>query len=233
MDAASRDAGKALPAHTCFRITGRLALPGTLQVCLRDREAQALAELLPLLGCGEEAAAMAFDALADALPHPLARPALEQIAGDERVHDALLTRLRRSLPAPLEARTTLAASRRFHVRLGVGGTAAHLARIAALDSAVCTILSRLIRRGTAVAADPVIAGIFCNIRNDEARHVALSRRLALAGGGAAKLRDIGAATRGSLADILSLAAPAFDALGVDPDALDRTLRRLPDGLLAG
>lgn len=231
MNAAGQAAGNPPVNHACFRVPHRIALPGDLNIRLRDREAQALAELLPLLGCGEEAAAMAFDALADTVSHPGAGPALAQIAAEERMHDALLRQLQMALPAPSNVRATISASRRFHIRLCVGGTTAHLARIAALDAAVCTILSRLIRPGTAVATDPVAFTVFRRIRDDEARHVALSRRLALAGADAVVLRDIGAATRGSLADILVLAAPAFDALGVDPDALDRSLRRLPNGLL--
>lgn len=199
---------------------------------LREDHAAALARLVPILGCGEEAAALAFDGLARASKaDPVASAALRQIAADERLHDGLMHALANALP-PIAGEAAIKAARRLHVRLGSGGTAMHLAKIAALDAAVCTILSRMLRPGLPLADDEFVHGILSRIRRDEARHVALSRALVLASGTSAQLRDVGAQARGALAGVLMLEADAFEALQIDPGQLERDISRLPDGLLA-
>jgi hypothetical protein len=217
--------------RTCFAVPGRLTLPCVLhQTTLCDAAASALATLIPLLGCGEEAAAIAFDGLSQS-SDVQASAALNAIASEERVHDALLRQLASALPEPVNHREMMRAARRFHIDLGNGGADLHLARIAALDSAVCTVLSRLTRIDTPLRADPVIANTLIGIRDDEVRHVAVSRRLALTRGHVKRLRAAATDARASLARILMLAADAFEALGVDPDRLNRDVTRLPDGLL--
>lgn len=188
--------------------------------------------LIPILGCGEEAAALAFDGLARTGGiDRVATAALRQVAAEERVHEALMHRMSVALPRPTDEKA-IGAARRLHVRLQVGGFVAHLAKIAALDAAVCTILSRLLRPGLPLANCPPVERIIGRIRRDEARHVELSRSIVLAHGTSAGLRDLGADARGALANVLTIAADAFDVLGVDPARLERDIRRLPDGLLA-
>jgi hypothetical protein len=218
----------------CFGISGYLpAAPVRIEapVRLTDDAAEALAVLVMLLGCGEEAAAMAFDGLSGSPEFHIESGALATIAGEERVHDALLRGLRSALPAAANTERLLAQARRFHIRLQAGGPIAHLARIAALDAAVCLILSRLTRDRGAIARDPAICDLLRRIRDDEVRHVAVARQLVLQHGGTTALRDTAAAARHALADTLSLASAAFDRLLVDPAALDRRIRQLPDGLL--
>lgn len=198
---------------------------------LRHHHAAALARLIPILGCGEEAAALAFDGLARASnADPLACAALRQIAADERLHDGLMHDLADALPN-IADEAAIRAARRLHIRLAAGGTAMHLAKIASLDAAVCTILSRLLRPGLPLADDGFVEATLRRIRRDEARHVALSRALVLASGSSAQLRDAGAESRGALAAVLMLEADAFEALQVDPGLLERDVKRLPDGLL--
>ena len=127
----------------------------------------------------------------------------------------------------------LALTRRFHVDLGRGDTTAHLSRIAALDSAVCTILARLFRPGAPLMADATVASVFRRIARDEARHVRVSRGLATDRRDGRRLRDIAGLAREALARLLSLAADDFEALGVDSDRLLFDLARLPDGLFGG
>jgi demethoxyubiquinone hydroxylase (CLK1/Coq7/Cat5 family) len=218
--------------RTCFAVPGRLTLPRVLhQTYLSDAAASALATLIPLLGCGEEAAAIAFDGLSQS-SDVQASAALNAIASEERVHDALMRQLASALPEPVNHREMMRAARHFHIDLGNGSADLHLARIAALDSAVCTVISRLTRIDTPLRADPVIANTLIRIRDDEVRHVAVSRRLALARGHVTTLKTAAADARGALAKILMLAAEAFEALGVDPDRLNRDVSHLPDGLLA-
>ena len=227
--------GNPVDRPACFRVPGRSPACGLrveVRVGLRSAEAEALAALLPLLGCGEEAAAIAFGRLADTAGHPAARGVMAGIAAEEREHDNLLKHLMRALPPAPGASEVLRRSRRFHVRLGRGGVALHLARIAAIDAAVCTLLSRLLRADAPLGRDPAILAILGRIRKDEARHVRASRDIVLAGGLAPGCRDAAAAAREALAHILMLEGGSFDALCVDPDALFRDLSNLPKGLLA-
>jgi hypothetical protein len=217
-----------ISSSRCFASSSALpASSPTLHVTLAGDAAYALATLVPLLGCGEEAAALAFDALALTATDDVEHYALQAIAAEERTHDALLTQLARALPT-VDAAAIRRRARRFHIELGQGNRTRHLARIAAVDTAVCTILSRLLRTGTPVSADPVVAALLSRIHRDESRHVAISRRLAVAAD--KTLRDTGAAARSALADVLALGGDAFECLDVDPTRLFADVRRLPDGL---
>ncbi|MBC2668480.1 3-oxoacyl-ACP synthase [Novosphingobium piscinae] len=214
----------------CFGKTDRAARVGPIEVRLGDRSAEALATLVPLLGCGEEAAAIAFDGLAARDSDLAAARALREIAAEERVHDRLLYGLAESLP-PVEVAALRRAARRFHIDLGRGSTCAHLARIAAIDAGVCLILSRLLRPGSPVAEDRSVADRLARIRLDETRHVRLSRSLVLARANGKTFEDVAHAARVALADVIMLAADAFEDLAVDPARLQADLAALSPGLL--
>jgi hypothetical protein len=223
------------PVSVCFRRVSSIATirPFEIDPALSARHQIGLAALLPILGCGEEAAILAFDALADSVDDdPAGRAALASIARDEDRHDDLITRLRTALPEPPDQRETLRLARRFHLNLGRGTTAVRLARIAALDSAVCTVLGRLLHRNSALTCAPAVHGALSAIWRDEARHVAVSRRLALARAEGTILRPLATQAREALAEILLLAGAALENLEVDPMLLARDVRRLPAGLLA-
>ena len=206
--------------------------PFAIDATLTERHLEGLAALLPILGCGEEAATLAFDGLAASLADDVeARLTLAGIAVDEDRHDRLILSLRAALPPPLDQRETLRKARRFHIDLGRGSTAFRLARIAALDSAVCTVLGRLLHRKAALACAPRIHGALAAIWRDESHHVSVSRRLALARADAGKLRPLAVEARNALADILLLAGAALESLEVDPILLAHDVRRLPVGLL--
>lgn len=217
----------------CFAVALRMPLrPCT--VALDARYAQPLAALLPLLGCGEEAAVIGFDRLAaESDLEAESRQALQAIAADERQHDALLRGLQAALPAAAPSAAMRRAGRRFHLGLEAGGAAVHLARIAGIDAAVCTILSRLLRPKSALAGERDIARVLGHIRRDEARHVALSREIALASIAPNAARDAAGQARAGLAELLSFGSQALEQLGVDPDALGRDVRSLPPGLFPG
>ncbi|HEX4174023.1 MAG TPA: hypothetical protein VHY82_16255 [Acetobacteraceae bacterium] len=218
----------------CFLLLRRASAPALGPLRLTDTAAQALARVLPIMGCGEEAASMAFDGLARAhSDDPAASGALRSIAAEELTHDALIRSVAACLPSPNGIAGVLALTRRFHVDLGRGDTTAHLSRIAALDSAVCTILARLFRPGAPLMADATVASVFRRIARDEARHVRVSRGLATDRRDGRILRDIAGPAREALARLLSLAADDFEALGVDSDRLLFDLARLPDGLFGG
>ena len=203
-----------------------------MPVRLPDAAAQAVADLVPLLGGGEEAAATAFARLADGQEFSDAITArLRRIGAEEHVHLALLCDLAATLPLPHVDYAQRRASRLFHVRLARGGAVVHLARIAAIDAAVCTILSRLLARGTPVACDPVLASLFARIRRDESRHVAIARAAVSASPDRTLLRDEAVGARQSLAALIEPVGGVFEILQVDPETLLRDIRRMPDRLL--
>ena len=219
----------------CFVVARRIApLPLPPPLDLPDRAAEALARLLPVLGCGEEAAAVAFDGLAALQPDSdkAAADLLLTIAAEERIHDALLWQLRAGLPDPALAEHMLAATRQLHLALSEDGPVQHFARIAALDSALCLVLGRMLRQGTPISQDRISAPVLRRIQQDEARHVRVSRMMVHRAGVDPMLRGAAARARAALADVLALAAAEFEALAVDPAWLDCAVRRLPDGLLA-
>lgn len=214
----------------CFGAGQGFARASPIDVRLADRHASALAMLVPLLGCGEEAAAIAFDGLAASDGDPAAAAALKAIAEEERIHDRLLHGLAERLP-PTTATALRREARRFHIDLGRGSTLTHLARIAAIDAGVCTILSRLLRPGSPVAGDQAVAGMLARIRLDETRHVRLSRSLVLMRADGRQFEDVAHAAREALANVIMLAADAFEDLAVDPARLRADLGSLPQGLL--
>ncbi len=221
--------------HWCFFSRSQSWPKGTEAppVRLQGSHAQALARLIPLLGCGEEAAGLAFEGLAKTVKRGDATAwALDQIAREEQDHGVWMHMLASALPPVADQAALLRTARKFHINLGSGGADLHLARIAALDSAVCTILSRLLCKGAPLSDDQNVHNILSRIQRDEARHVALSRTLALASANLDRARDVGAAAREALAKIMMQVGDAFEILGVDPQSLHKDLSRLPNGLLA-
>jgi hypothetical protein len=201
------------------------------QLRLTDGCAAALAELLPLLLCGEESAALAFGAGgAHATLAAAARAELERIRREEVVHGLLLQRLQTGLPpAPLEA-PLRARMRRFFVTLADPQPGCYFARIAGLDSAVCLLLGALRGKGSPLMADATVAATFARIHRDESAHVDAARRLALAYTPATLALDIATETRGRLVKLLRERGAAFDKLGVDADRLFARLGTVSAGI---
>lgn len=215
----------------CFSITGTLP-EVRVEPRLRDAHAEALSMLLPILGCGEEAAVLGFERIArsDAIDCH-ARDALAAIARDERRHDALLRGLKSGLPDPEPDPGLQTRARRFHLSLSRGGPVLNLARIAGLDTAVCTILSQLLTMDRPCSRDGAVRSTLAAIRTDEVRHVAITRDLVAASTTNAQAhRDAAAEARSNLAELLKARSHCFDVLCVDPDRLLCAVRRLPDGL---
>jgi hypothetical protein len=196
-------------------------------ITLTDTRARALAELLPLLLCGEESAVLAFAHHAQADQWgPGARQDFIRIEVDEARHTEWLHELRASLPAPREDSRLRTRMRYFFMRLSSPDLGIHLGQIAALDSAVCLILGRL-RRTRACGSDARVTRIFANIHRDEARHVAIARNHAREVCSARDLLACAVETRERLTALLYARGQEFDTLEVCPDALLRQLRRPP------
>lgn len=186
--------------------------------------ARALAELLQILSCGEESAAVAFDRLGGSWQESALRSGLAGIAADERRHQAMLAELKAFLPQP-EADPRLAATMRsFFRRLADRDVLVHCVRIVAIDSMVCQILGALRGRGKPLASDVRVGAILQRIHHDEARHVVIASRCAAPLLKSARGREIAADARERLIHLLRLRADSLEALAVDPDRLFARLR---------
>lgn len=198
--------------------------PGIEPVRLRAEGAAALAELLRILGCGEESAALAFEHLGNSWHDSSIRSALAGIAADERQHQLWLAGLRGSLPQPRQDPSLEASMRRFFMRLADRDVLVHLVRIVAIDSAVCHILGALRGRGKPLASDVRVSAILERIHRDEARHVAIASRCAAALLKSPRGTEIVADARQQLTQLLRLRADSLETLSVDPDRLFAHLR---------
>jgi len=187
-----------------------------------------VATLLALLRAGEQSAGMAFSRIVGRLsPGELsvAAPQLLNLIKDEERHDAALAGHCATLPGVVFTHPT---TRRFFRGLESREPTLHLARIAALDACVCQVLSCVLERADSRELGSSLRHLLTRIRGDEARHVRVSRDLALLlGADAALLRLVNAEVRERFAPLLEHRAGAFDALGVDHTQLVAKIRRAP------
>ena len=152
------------------------------ELALPPMAAQALADLLPLLLCGEASAELVFSGAAHKWPESADSSfidALERIADDEHRHALMLASLREQLPPPADHLATQRAAR-FLRRMESRDLAVHMARVGALDAGVCHVLAAITRPGTPPAQSPQLARLFLLLRRDEGRHVRVSMRCAAA-----------------------------------------------------
>jgi hypothetical protein len=198
---------------------------------LSESQVTALGQLLPGLLCGEESAFRVFwregHRLSNAqIIHSAALA--NQIAVEELEHERLLQDLRACCPIPNDIASTLVRTRRFFLRMASRDPAIHFARVAALDSGVCVILSSLVRPLSRATA---LIEIFNRIRRDEARHVRFSRRHSgELGADTSLLANTAARIRGELAALLYPLGNSFEDLGLDADHLFRRLNMHDGGL---
>jgi rubrerythrin len=202
---------------------------------LPDKSIEAFSRLLPLLACGEESAIHVFSNAAnqdipvqavDKHRELLTSQTLLNIAKDEMQHEAWLSAWRSKLPDTLD-HTIKRRARHFFSGLACDSTALHFVRIAALDSAVCLILSSLMRDRAALSEVGEIKNTFGKIRRDEARHVRISRAYANAlGANSEQVRAEWQSVRESLVSLLEAVEPELASLGAQPDKLFRKLKQL-------
>ncbi len=216
----------------CFRSAARLAgLSPVLPLGLSDTEVEALASLLPMLQCGEESASLAFDHLAKSMGEQEQQD-LQHIVEEERQHEVLLAEISLGLPRTPRSASARKIIRHFYLRQHHDILGAHFARIAALDSATCTILAAMTSRRSALYRCPAVHERLARIHRDEADHVALSRTHAkkrVTSGFADRLAQD---CRSDLADLLEDGTGAFAVLGIDPVRLLTQIRQTPRGLFA-
>jgi hypothetical protein len=160
------------------------------------------------------------------------RGRLSEIGSDEAQHEIWLNQLRAGLPAPRTDSTGSREIRFFYLKLSDARIGLHLARIAALDSAVCVILGLLRQRHGALASDARLCDLFARIHRDEARHAQIGAHFARQRESALDVYHTAHATRTQLIRLLLPRADALESLAVCPDRLIRRLSYLPRQLLS-
>jgi hypothetical protein len=226
--------GLCFPHRVPIAFLGHLVTPMHLQVArlkdslseLSECQVTALGQLLPSLLCGEESAFQVFWREGHGFSNVQinrSEALASQIALEELEHERLLQDLRGCCPVPSDVASSLVRTRRFFVRMASRDPAVHFARVAALDSAVCIILSTLAKPLSRATA---LIEIFNRIRSDEARHVRFSRRHSYElGAEASLLAKTAACISGELVTLLYPLGGAFEDLGVDADHLFRRMNK--------
>ena len=200
------------PSHVCFRRRGR---PQSVRIALEQElsgnVAEAVAELLQVLCCGEESAVFAFERLSrHAALQEAAAACAARIAREEACHDELLGGLRLALPTPRSDGALLDRLKGFYRALGTRDAFVHLTQIYALDSGVCIVLSALRGEGRPVGRNSTLAAILGRILHDEVGHVRDSGRIARELGPRRPGTEHVARTREGLADMIFQRADALE-----------------------
>jgi len=193
---------------------------------MTDAQAEACARLATVLLCGEQSAIQIFSAEIGRSAAPAtALKTLQVIEFEEQLHEQALRAFCNYLPDVPDGHVLKRRAQRFFVRLGrVDSVARHFSHIAELDSAVCKIM-RHVENSSIDRVSP-LRRLATQIKNDEARHVTVSRRYAAMLGLAVRERgDSVDEINDGLAEMLAPLADSFEVVGVDSDRLFRQIRR--------
>ncbi len=215
-------------ASVCFRTTRRRDdTASALDIGLRSDHAEALSQLMPILICGEESAALVFGRFTHSSLSESFSLALQRISEDEAEHERLLSRIRRSLPPFLPDARSIGELRHFLKAAAHRDIGIHFTRIAALDSAVCGILAAVRASRCSIGRDPAIATILARIHRDEARHVKIAGGFANVLTVRSQRSDEASEIRLRFARLLGQQGDALERLALDPDHLLARIRTLP------
>lgn len=195
------------------------------RVDLSSPQSDALGRLIPALLCGEQSAQYIFHQYALS-PHRGVQGLLRELAvieREEEVHERALQWLSGQVGPPADLHLRKRKAQRFYSSLARDvDLGQHFASIAALDSCVCRIMDSL---ATAQRDRcPALYHLFSAIKQDEARHVGVSRRCAALLGVDQGERAMQRARIGTaIVPFLQADGDAFESLGVDADRLFRQL----------
>ncbi len=189
---------------------------------LSSRHEEALARLIPLLLCGEQSAIHVFGSEIERLRgNTWAKSVslLKEIEIDEHAHEKALQVLSSILMEPTDLRNIKRNARHFYLRLGnTAGVAEHFAQVAQLDACVCIIMNAITKSD--LGREHLIAKLFDRIKQDEARHVSVSKKhFYYLGGNRILLSENKSSVSQKLVALLRTEANSFETLGIDPDAL--------------
>ena len=193
---------------------------------MSDAEMEACARLTTVLLCGEQSAIQIFSAEVRRGRAPAeALNGLRAIEYDEQLHEQALRAFREYLPRPDDAHALKRRAQRFFAGLGRSrDMARHFGQISHLDSAVCKIMWHV--ENSSIESLSPLRRMATQIKNDEARHVSVSRRYAASLGLTANNKDDDSIiiTEG-LIDMLDTLTDSFETVGVDSDRLFAHIRK--------
>ena len=183
---------------------------------------EALARLVPTLLCGEQSAVTVFHAEAERLSRKARNVSFSifrSIEADECLHEAGLQMLCAKLPVAPDLHAIKRRSQRFFLKLGKAKSVAqHFSQVAQLDSAVCMLMWHIEK--STVGRNQMIGSLIGKIKQDEARHVSISRQHALVlGVSRDEYQALGEQVFCGLTNLLTPVADSFEAIGVDTDRL--------------
>ncbi len=193
---------------------------------LSDKQLEAAARLTTVLLCGEQSAVRVFAAEVQRGRAPAqALRALSAIEQDEHLHECALLEFAEHLPKPDGLHALKRRSQRFFAQLGrVDDMARHFGQISQLDSTVCRIMWHM-EKSSLDKLSPLRL-IAEQIKKDEARHVAVSRRYAASLGLARDTRaEDGLYIADRMIEMLDELTDSFESVGVDSDQLFASIRR--------
>jgi len=183
--------------------------------------AQGLADLLPMILCGEVSAELAFEHALQAFCsklYPDLYCGIKQIIADEKRHAEQLYILSKFLPSP-NKRDTAKLAVHFLRSLVSQNLSIHLVRLSALDIGVCVVLSTLCS-AIPINENKYLSQLFTSIRRDEGRHVRITRHCTVALGIDANIEKIEKIkVLKDFSALLSTQDNAFMAIGVCPEHL--------------
>ncbi|WP_261836493.1 hypothetical protein [Vibrio ishigakensis] len=186
-----------------------------------EAQAAALSRLLPLLVCGEQSSQWVFyNESQRQKVHSIetnAQDDFERIVLDEKYHEEALECVRSQLAEPVDILAIKRRSQRFFTSLGARKTIEeHFAQIACLDALVCKLML-FIEKGHLAPQHPFV--LLCRaIKQDEARHVSVSKRHALTlGYDKSKWKEMDAVISRRLFELLNTEQAAFSEIGVQLD----------------
>lgn len=185
-----------------------------------ERHAAALSRLLPLLVCGEQSSQWVFyneHQRAVRKEIELSVAVFEGIVADEKYHEQALDFVQLQLAAPSDIAKLKRRSQRFYMAFGHQDTLAeHFAQIACLDALVCRIMVSIEKSHLGV--DHPFTLLCRMIKQDEARHVTLSKQHAITlGFDKSKWHELRQFVSEKLFALLNSERQAFEQIGVDLD----------------
>jgi hypothetical protein len=189
---------------------------------MKTTHREAVARLVPALLCGEQSAVSVFHAEAERLSRKARNVSFSifrNIEADESLHEAGLQLLCAKLPVPPDLHAIKRRSQRFFLKLGQAKSVKqHFSQVAQLDNAVCILMWHI--ENSEVGHYPMIGSLIRQIKQDEARHVSISRRHALAlGVSRDEYYALGEQVLCGLTKLLAPVADSFETAGVDTDRL--------------
>ena len=193
-----------------------MSLPSTVM--------ESLGQLMPLLMCGEQSAALVFNREADRTHSQRSSQLFREIEAEEVVHDDALQTIYSNLPVSKQEAEIKRRAKRFYVAMGsVNAPAEELfARIQHLDSCVCAIMDG-VEKGKIGKQHP-FAHVFRRVKQDEARHVGVSRQhLQWMGSDRQRISELGIEIRSQLIELIRPDTDHWEAIGVDWDKLERQI----------